>query len=264
MASTYETLNRFEEMADGEKNNTWGQITNVNIDLFSELVSGMESIATTGGTTTLTTNNGASDQARNMILKITGTLVSNATIRLPAKSHRYIVWNATSGAYTVSVDVSGGTPVTILQGAKVDIFTDGTDCYLVNIDNLRNNVAGNGYVLSDFEEKDVAGSVYSLGNISGAVAIDYTNGSYQYGTATGNISSITISNWPATGKQGVLSLEIIQDATGSRTLTLSSAYDTQGGITTTLSTAASAVDIVRFETRDGGTTIRTYINSDMK
>lgn len=112
-----------------------------------------------------------------------------------------------------------------------------------------------GYKLIDSQLEDTSETAYSLGNISGAVAIDYENGHWQYGTATGNITSVTVSNWPASGKGAWLSLEIIQDGTGGRTLTLSSAYKTAGGGGITLSTDASAKDLVHLTTRDGGTTI---------
>jgi len=110
--------------------------------------------------------------------------------------------------------------------------------------------------------KDVAEVVYNAGNISGAVTLDYENGNVQYATATGNISGITINNWPATGRGGFLTLEITQDGTGGRTLTLSSAYVTAGNAAITLSTGAGDVDEIYFRTRDAGTTIKTDINLD--
>lgn len=121
------------------------------------------------------------------------------------------------------------------------------------------------YVLSRAKMKDTAEAVYSLGNISGAVAVDYTNGHWQYGTLTGNITGITISNPPATGSGGFLTLELIQDGTGSRTLTLDSAvYLTSGNATITLTTAASSVDKLRFETRNAGTTWSVFPNLDIR
>lgn len=108
--------------------------------------------------------------------------------------------------------------------------------------------------------KDTSETVYSLGNISGAVAVDYTNGHYQHGVVTGNITGITISNWPASGNAGWLTLELTQDGTGGRTLTLASAYKTPGGAGITLSTGANDVDTLHLFTRDGGTNIRVTAN----
>lgn len=105
--------------------------------------------------------------------------------------------------------------------------------------------------------KDVAEVVYAAGNVSGAVALDYENGNVQTATATGNISSLTISNWPASGRGGFFTLFLYQDGTGSRTLTLSSAYKTVGDAAITLTTTASALDTLYFQTIDAGTTILT-------
>ena len=100
--------------------------------------------------------------------------------------------------------------------------------------------------------KDFSETTNDLGNISGAVAVDYTDGHYQYGTLTGNISSLTINNPPASGIGGFLTLEFTQDGTGSRTI------DLTGGSyrsidTITLSTAGGSIDKLRLETRNAST-----------
>lgn len=112
-----------------------------------------------------------------------------------------------------------------------------------------------GYKLHDAVVEDIAEQVHNAGNVSGAVTLDYTNGHWQYATLTGNVTSLTVNNWPASGKGGWLTLELVQDGTGSRTLTLGSAYDTPGGSGVTLSTAAGARDVLYLRTRDGGTTV---------
>lgn len=130
MASTYGSLLRTELMADGEKSNTWGQITNVQHVLHEEAIAGFESVDVSGGVdVTLTSLSGASDQARNAILKFTGTISANINVIIPSSSKVYIVWNATSGAFTVTVKTSGGAGVVIPQGEKAFIFCDGTDTY---------------------------------------------------------------------------------------------------------------------------------------
>ena len=89
----------------------------------------MATIATTGGTTVLSVNNGTADESRMAIIKVTGVLVSNATLTIPAETKTYVVWNATTGAYTVTIGVSGGTGVVVAQGKKAFIFCDATDSY---------------------------------------------------------------------------------------------------------------------------------------
>jgi hypothetical protein len=99
-----------------------------------EAIAGSTSVATTGGTTTLTSNNFTSDEARAAILEVTGTLGSNATIRLPAVSKLYVVDNSTTGSFTLTIDVSGGTGAVVPQGQVRQVKCDGTDCALVGVD----------------------------------------------------------------------------------------------------------------------------------
>lgn len=110
-------------------------------------------------------------------------------------------------------------------------------------------------VLSRPKLKDSSETVYSVGNISGAVVLDYENGNYQYATLTGNVTSLTINNWPASGSGAWMTLELIQDATGSRTIVLSSAYKTAEAAGVTLTTTASKRDKLYLQSRDAGTTI---------
>ncbi len=140
-----------------------------------------------------------------------------------------------------------------------------------NFDSLDSvlNTRTQNYNFADFQlirpyTKDVAEVAYSVGNISGAVALDYENGNYQYATLTGNVSSLTVNNWPASGRLGFISIEFIQDGTGGRTIALTSAYKTPSAGGITLTTAASATDILELRTRDAGTTIRTNINKDYR
>lgn len=150
----------------------------------------------------------------------------------------------------------------IVSGELVTLVYDGTNMVLANgnptrltatLDCAENTVSGG--VMVDNEYNDSSSNAYDLGNISGAVTVDYTNGHYQYGTLTGNITSLTVDNWPVTGNYGALVLSLTQDGTGSRTITLSSAYKTPGGVGVTLSTAANARDKLHLETHDAGTTI---------
>ena len=127
MADTYTSLLRFRKQEVGANSNTWGTLLNTLLDLVDVALAGMTTINTTGGTTTLTSNNGTSDEARYAILKITGALASNAEIVVPASTKQYTVWNATSGSYTCKVKTSGGTGIFVTQGTKTTLFCDGTN-----------------------------------------------------------------------------------------------------------------------------------------
>jgi hypothetical protein len=132
MPSTFTPLLRLELQADGENDTTWGQIVNDNvISLIEDSVAGEAAISTTGGTTTLSTNDGAVDQARYAVLKVTGTLSSDATLEVPSGVTKpYLVVNDTSGSFTVEVLVAGqsaGAGVVIPQGYQQRVYCDGSD-----------------------------------------------------------------------------------------------------------------------------------------
>jgi len=66
--------------------------------------------------------------ARANVLHLVGVLTGNVALILPAwAGKRWLVHNATSGAYSVTLKVSGGTGVTLTQGYGCEVFGDGTD-----------------------------------------------------------------------------------------------------------------------------------------
>lgn len=83
-------------------------------------------------------------------------------------------------------------------------------------------------------------SVYSLGNVSGALTPNYMNGAVQTLTLTGNVTLNVPANMPPGGS---ITLVLTQDATGGRLLSASSSYYFSGGLKT-LSTIANYTDIL--------------------
>lgn len=73
------------------------------------------------------------------------------------------------------------------------------------------------------------------------IAIDWDDGATQYVVLGATGRTVTFAN-PLTGE--VYRLIIIQDATGSRTITTWPTVEWAGGAAPTLSTAANAIDIV--------------------
>lgn len=134
MASTYTSNLRIDKQGTGDNNSTWGTVVNTDLDLIDSAIAGVTSVSTTGGTTTLTATNGAADQARSAVVKITGTLVSNATVNAPATATKnYWVYNGTTGAYTVTFGVTGGAGVQVPAGVWAFIHCDGTNSSLASV-----------------------------------------------------------------------------------------------------------------------------------
>ena len=134
MASTYSSNLRLELIGTGEQQGTWGSTTNSNLGtLLEQAIGGYESITVSdAGDTTLTTANGASDQARNMTLNLSGTITATRNVICPSAEKIYIVKNATTGGFAVTFKVTGQTGVSIPNGSTAIFYVDGTDARLVS------------------------------------------------------------------------------------------------------------------------------------
>lgn len=92
----------------------------------------------------------------------------------------------------------------------------------------------------------------AMGSGSGTRAIDLASGNVVSATLAG---ATTFTFTGATASTACsFGLYLTQDATGSRTVTWPLSVKWAGGTAPTLSTAANAVDILVFETINGGTT----------
>ena len=89
----------------------------------------------------------------------------------------------------------------------------------------------------------VVGSTDTDTSNAGTVDLDFTAKTNFVLTLTGNITSLTASNEVA-GQSGFI--VFIQDGTGGRTVSLHGDYETAGGAGLTLTSTASATDIVPY------------------
>jgi hypothetical protein len=117
------------------------------------------------------------------------------------------------------------------------------------------------YSFADFSiltanTQDISETVKADGNKSGAVTLDYREGSVRTVTLTGNITGLTFTFPPAAGKCGFVTIAYTQGGAGSYTLTHDSAvFKAVGGVASiVLSTAVGARDKLYYTTIDGGTT----------
>lgn len=121
MPSTYTTRNRAEKQNPGENTNSWGSLLNSNtIDMIDQSLDGMASF-TVSAPTTLTNNNGSSDQARCRYLNITGG--TGGTITIPNVEKVYIVRNTSSG--TLTFTTGSGTTATVPTGQQAVVVCEG-------------------------------------------------------------------------------------------------------------------------------------------
>jgi hypothetical protein len=128
MPSSYSTKFRLELPADGEKINQWGGITNNNLGLLLEqAIDGYADVALTDANTTLTASNAIADQARNKIIRFTGTLTATREVVIPATGRVYVMWNATNQSLTYKTSLGNG--VTCPAGSRTLILCDAFDTF---------------------------------------------------------------------------------------------------------------------------------------
>jgi hypothetical protein len=126
MPSTYTSSLRLVLPATGELSNTWGTVFNAGAtSLIDSSIAGTSSITMTAANYTLTSSNGASDEARAMFLVLGGTPGGSYNVIVPAVSKLYFVTNSTGAAQTVKT--SAGSGISVPNGARMALRCDGTD-----------------------------------------------------------------------------------------------------------------------------------------
>lgn len=124
---------------------------------------------------------------------------------------------------------------------------------------LDNNMSDN--LIYAVKLQDVSYTYVQNTATSGSIALDYSAGQYQYISTTGSIS-LSFSNWPASGSEGVIQVAV-NVASTAHTLTLPAAVSLgttglQGYSSNVITFAAAGTYQFEFSTVDGGTTITVY------
>ena len=142
MASTYTPLG-IELQATGENAGTWGNKTNVNLQVVEQIAGGFTQQAlTSGGTVALTSSDGGTgDVLAHRIIEFTGSLSDNAVVTIPTDVQNfYLLRNSSSGSYTVQFKYTSGSgsSVTFSATDKGDklVVAKGDDGTNPNIDSV--------------------------------------------------------------------------------------------------------------------------------
>lgn len=134
--TTYSTSLKLALIADGGEVGLWGQTTNTNLGtLLEQAITGTTSINMADANVTLTSLNGATDQARNQVLILTGTNNAVRDVIPPVVKKTYIVYNNTTGGYAIRVIGASGTGVLVPNGTTSLIYCNGTSFFEANNSN---------------------------------------------------------------------------------------------------------------------------------
>lgn len=112
----------------GDLSGTWGTTVNDAItDLLDDAIAGTVTL-TTDANVTLSTTNGADNQARNAIILCTGARTAIRTITAPAQSKLYVINNATTGGFGILFVGAGPTTgITVAAGDRALVAWNGSD-----------------------------------------------------------------------------------------------------------------------------------------
>ncbi len=265
MASTFSDQLRLEKQADGENENTWGQIANKQLELLEDAISGRLALVAAGSDITLGTANGDFDQARNMFIDVTGALTANVNVIIPPQPKMYLVNNATTGAYALNFKTSAGLAVEVPQGEIQVVVCDGTDCGIVNgvptsIAEATNALQLGSVPAALYARKDrgtpsdqvftkaqaVARVNLSIVGVPPAATVD-VDASLSNAFRLVMTANATLQN-PTNPYDGqTIRIVVKQNGSGNNTLSYGSAYKFPGGSPPALSTGANQIDYLAFE-----------------
>jgi hypothetical protein len=223
MATIYSSDLKLSIMATGENAGTWGQITNTNLYLIQQAIGGYQEISIAGGaqTTALAMSDGALSNARNAVIKLTGTITGNQIVTVPNSIEKtWIVYNGTTGAFTVEFKTASGTGSTFSttdKGIKY-LYSDGTNIIdinsnlstidLVNQNQLRfEDATGGEYVALRAPSTVSPSYILTLPTADGSAnQVLTTNGSgaLSFATVSGGAAwqAVQTSGFTAVAKQG--------------------------------------------------------------
>jgi hypothetical protein len=136
--TTYTVSLRLAEPSPGDPavRNAWGTILNENQVLLESAITDTAVVSIAGlSTYTLTTANGAVDQARPLVQSYTGALTGNCTVTLPNVPKIGYAQNLTTGGFNVILTTGVGATATIPPDGQWYLFSaDGTtDVILVPV-----------------------------------------------------------------------------------------------------------------------------------
>ena len=249
MASSYSTDLKLELMVTGEQAGLWGDITNTNLNILQQAIGGYQEVSIAGGaqTTALVFSNGLISHGKNAVIKLTGAITGNQIVTIPDGIEKtYVIYNGTTGAFTVEFKTVSGTGPTFSttdKGIKY-LYSDGTNIVDVNSNLSTIDLVNQNQVR--FE--DATGGEYVALRAPSTVSASYiltlptaTGTSNQVLTTdgSGNLSFATVSGGAAWQAVVTSSLTVVAKA-GYFVNTSAAA------ITTTLPASATIGDFISF------------------
>ena len=260
MPLTYSPNLRITLIGNGEQAGTWGDLTNINLGtLLEQGIAGYSTVSILDTNYTLTSLNGAVDEARSMALNITSSVTLTATrnVICPSVSKLYVVRNATTGGQSIVIKTSAGSGITVANGATAIVLCNGTDV----IDPSSSKQAALGYTPVNKAGDTMSGGLTFSGSGT-RIQGDFSNGTLVNRTAfqdktTNNVTAVyvlpngtaTSSGWVAFNNSDPTNagyIGIDSNSTVSRIVSANTGSGT--AVPLTFSVGAGGPEVARFLT----------------
>jgi len=151
--STYSPSLRVELITSGDQAGQWGNTTNDNFSyIFDAAIAGYQTVSVTSASQAFTYNNGpvstaGLNQSVYAMLRLTTTTAANFAVYAPPNSKQYIIWNNSGYAATIynstviGNTTAAGAGVTIADGDRVLVWSNGTNFYEIKTSGITGTVA---------------------------------------------------------------------------------------------------------------------------
>lgn len=153
MSSTYSSSLRIELIGSGDQAGAWGATTDSNLaNILDTAIAGYQTVAVASASQALTyisgpTSSSALNQSVYAMLRLTASTGANFAIYAPPVSKTYIIYN--NSGYTATIynstvignTTAAGAGIAISNGNRVMVFSDGTNFYDLQAQNLTGTLA---------------------------------------------------------------------------------------------------------------------------
>ena len=245
MTVNYTTNLALGQPVTGTESGTWGDDVNNAVTSYLDIaIAGGLAITVTTADVTLTLTQGTSSAtnigsttAQYAILNVSGAMTAARNLILPSSSRQYVINNACTGGFLLTVKGSATTGVTLVNGEKAHVFWNGSDYAKVS-----NSQGGAG----------TFSSITNTGLTSGRVVYSTTGGlETDSANLTFDGTNLTLAGGTANG---------VTYLNGSKVLTSGSAL-TYSGSTLSVSNGTQTAVISPRATASGGLAVGTDIAS---
>lgn len=196
--ATYVNNLRLKEIATGDESGTWGTSTNTNLELIADAFGYSTEQLAANADETFTMTDGTADGVRALYLKLTSavSLSATRTVTLAPNtvSKVWIIENATTGGQSITISQGSGSTVTIANGTKAMVYTDGAGATAAVVAaNPTTAQVASTVTFANRTTNESGHAVFISTTATGDQAL-YTNTNYRFNPSTAELSATNFNS----------------------------------------------------------------------